>query len=46
MNNSAKFVVRTIAPDGTGSIQKLISPDYQPDGKTYRQLTPDGVLGP
>jgi len=32
------------APDGTTSIPNFISPDYKPDGKTYRQLTPDGPL--
>ena len=27
-----------------GSIPNFIPPDFQPDDKTYRQLTPDGVL--
>ena len=46
VNNSTKFINRVTAPDGTSSIPNFISPDYKPDGKTYRQLTPDGVLPP
>jgi hypothetical protein len=29
-------------PDAT--LPNLVSPDFKPDGKTYRQLTPDGPL--
>ncbi len=46
VNNSAAFKLRMTAPDGTHSIPNFISPDYKPDGKSYRQLTPDGVLPP
>jgi type II secretory pathway pseudopilin PulG len=46
VNNSAKWANRVTATDGTSSIPNFISPDYKPDGKTYRQLTPDGVLAP
>jgi len=27
-----------------GSVSNFVPPDFKPDGKTYRQLTPDGVL--
>jgi hypothetical protein len=30
--------------NGKGSISNFVPPDFQPDGHTYRQLTPDGVL--
>ncbi len=40
VNNSAAFHIA--APDG--SIPNFVPPDFQPDGKTYHQLTPDGVL--
>ena len=44
INNSATFLTPKtgIAPDG--SIPNFIPPDFKPDGRTYRQLTPDGVL--
>jgi hypothetical protein len=29
-------------PDG--SVANFISPDFKPDGKTYRQLAPDGPM--
>ncbi len=45
-NNSAKYANRVTAPDGTSSIPNFVSRDYRPDGKVYRQLTPDGVLPP
>jgi hypothetical protein len=31
-----------VAADYT--VPKIVSPDFKPDGHTYRQLTPDGVL--
>ena len=39
-NNLAAF--HTVNPDHT--IPNFVPPDFNPDGKTYRQLTPDGVL--
>jgi hypothetical protein len=41
---SAFFEKLTITPNGDGSIPNFIPPDFKPDGRTYRQLTPDGVL--
>lgn len=32
--------------DPGGVIPHIVPPDFQPDGKTYRQLTPDGALAP
>jgi hypothetical protein len=43
INNSARYNKATAIG---GSIPNFVSPDYKPDGKTYRQLTPDGVLPP
>jgi len=40
MNNSVAF--HPVAPDGT--IPNFVSPGFKPDGITYHQLTPDGVL--
>jgi hypothetical protein len=40
-NNSAMFMD---SGSSGGVIPNFISPDFKPDGKTYRQLTPDGVL--
>jgi hypothetical protein len=42
-NNSMWRNLET-APNGEGAIRNFISPDLKPDGKTYRQLTPDGVV--
>jgi hypothetical protein len=42
--NNAVFIV--LDTDAGGIIKNFISPDYKPDGHTYRQLTPDGVLPP
>lgn len=36
--NNAVFL--KVNPDG--SLPNVVSPDFKPDGKTYRQLTPDG----
>ena len=38
--NNAVFI--RLGPDNT--VQAIVSPDFKPDGKTYRQLTPDGPL--
>jgi len=43
-SNSAKFITLAKAPNGDVSIPNFISPDFKPDGKTYRQLTPEGPL--
>jgi len=44
INNSSVWITpgTTANPDGT--IPNVVSPDFKPDGKTYRQLTPDGLL--
>ena len=42
--NNALFVRSDGIPSSDGSIRNFISPDFKPDGKTYRQLTPDGPL--
>jgi hypothetical protein len=45
VNNSTVFspyAAPISAPDG--SIPNFVPPDFKPDGKTYRQLTPDGVM--
>jgi hypothetical protein len=41
-SNSACFV--SIGIDQRPAPPFLIAPTFQPDGHTYRQLTPDGVL--
>jgi hypothetical protein len=33
-----------IGPDGFGRVSNFVSPDFNSHGKTYRQLTPDGIL--
>jgi hypothetical protein len=30
--------------DSDGTIRNIIPPDFKPDGRNYRQLTPDGLL--
>ena len=40
-NHSANFL-KTRNADG--SVPRFIPPEFKPDGKTYRQLTPDGTL--
>jgi len=42
-DNSAKALVEK-EPDG--SFPKIVPEDFDPHGKTYRQLTPDGPLNP
>ena len=43
-NSSSRLMKLETAPDGTGAIPNFIPPDFKPDGKAYRQLTPDGPL--
>jgi len=43
-SNLAMFKKLEHAPNGDASIPNFISPDFKPNGKTYRQLTPDGPL--
>jgi hypothetical protein len=55
-SNSARFVVLPpkVNPDGSmpyppryepnAIIPNFVPPDFDPKGKTYRQLTPDGLL--
>jgi len=44
MGNNAMWKNLGTATNGEGSILSFISPDFKPDGRTYRQLTPDGAL--
>jgi len=43
-SNSATFRKLDTTANPDGSIPNFVSPDFKPDGKTYRQLTPEGVL--
>ncbi len=43
-SNAAKFMISNPSTNPDGSIPYFISPDFKPDGVTYRQLTPDGPL--
>jgi len=45
-SNSSKFMKLDTATNPDGSVPNFIPPDFKPDGKTYRQLTPDGPLSP
>ncbi len=42
-DNTARFKLNNL-PNGTAT--NFISPDFDPAGKKYQQLTPDGVLSP
>ncbi len=42
-NNSAAWLLPG-APNSIYSMEHLLPPDFDAHGKTYRQLTPDGVL--
>ena len=45
VNNSAWFhSSANDVPYPDGSLTNFVPPDFKPDGKTYRQLTPEGVL--
>jgi hypothetical protein len=41
---STRFIDLSQGENPDGSIPNFIPPHFKPDGKTYRQLTPDGVL--
>jgi len=43
-SNMAKFMILEMSGDSNGTVPNFVPPDFKPDGKTYRQLTPDGVL--
>lgn len=43
-SNSASYHANDGQPDG--AVTNFISPDFDPAGKTYQQLTPDGPLAP
>ncbi len=43
-NNNASFRKLNLAPSGDGTIPNFVPPDFKPDGRNYRQLTPDGVM--
>ena len=38
------FIDLNTTANPAGSIPHFIPPDFDPKGKTYRQLTPDGPL--
>jgi len=42
--NNAMFIDLNTTANPAGSIPHFIPPDFDPKGKTYRQLTPDGPL--
>ena len=42
--NNAVFRILDPTVNADGSISNFIPPDFDPKGKTYRQLTPDGPL--
>lgn len=46
IGNSVKYMNLDTSANSGGSIPNFIPPDFKPDGKTYRQLTPDGPLSP
>jgi hypothetical protein len=43
-SNSARFWKSQATPGGESSVPHFISADFHPDGKTYRQLTPEGPV--
>jgi hypothetical protein len=43
-SNNAFFRVGEIGADGMGVVRNVILPDFNPNGQTYRQLTPEGPL--
>ncbi len=42
--NNATFLLLDTPANSDGTIHNMIPPNFKPDGKTYRQLTPDGPL--
>jgi len=45
-SNQAVFMVLVTSANSDGSIPNFVSTKFKPDGKTYRQLTPEGPLPP
>ena len=45
-SNNAVFMKLVTSANSDGSIPNFVSTKFKPDGKTYRQLTPDGPLPP
>ncbi len=45
-NNSARFLLMQQSNDGADKVLNFVPADFDGMGKTYRQLTPDGVLAP
>ena len=43
---SSKFIIPGSSPDANGSIANFVPVDFDPKGKTYHQLTPEGTLPP
>lgn len=43
-SNSTMFLRLQTPPNSNSVIPNFISPDFKPDGRTYRQLTPDGPV--
>lgn len=43
-NNSCKYLLLDATAKPESLVPNFVSPNFKPDGKTYRQLTPDGVL--
>lgn len=44
LDNHAAFLLLNTPSNSDGSIHNIIPSDFKPDGKTYRQLTPEGTL--
>ncbi len=42
--NNGRFWPLTFSDDSEATIPNFVPVDFKPDGKTYRQLTPDGPL--
>jgi len=43
-NNAMFLIILSSSANPGGSIPNFVPPDFDPKGKTYRQLTPDGPL--
>lgn len=43
-SNSAMFMELNLSKNPDGTIPNFVPPQFDPQGKTYRQLTPDGPL--
>ena len=44
--NNTKFILPDPGAEANGSILNFVPADFDPKGKTYRQLTPEGALPP